>query len=57
MELLVKLKVTDFNSPIFTKELVQNTFIRNSSYKEHIFMDELHISGYYCIHVYDQHSI
>ena len=29
---------TDFHSPIFTKELVQYTFIRNSGYMEHIFM-------------------
>jgi len=29
---------TDFHSPIFTSELVHYTFIRNSGYKEQIFM-------------------
>ena len=30
--------ITDFHSLIFTKELVQYTFIRNSGYKKYISM-------------------
>jgi len=53
-----RLEGTDFHSPIFTKELVYYTFIRNTSYKKHNYFhdpDEFLISGLYCLHFVFMH--